>query len=107
MFFKTTSTYNCQTYVETVYYRLVESYRNALGQPRQRTIISLGSDIDNTLPFNEIAERLNSMVAGQQSLFPLEEKVEKFVHYVFDRLVKEKKIDLVKKIQAIDAIRDE
>ena len=100
MYFKTSSTYNCQTYEETVYYRLVESYRNAAGQPRQRTILSLGKDVDNNLPFDEIAHKLNGMLSGSRSLFPLEEHAEKFTHYVFNRLVKEKKIDLVKKIQS-------
>ncbi|GHT28679.1 transposase [Bacteroidia bacterium] len=100
MYFKTSSTYNCQTYEETVYYRLVESYRDAAGQPRQRTILSLGKDVDNNLPFNEIANKLNGMLSGSQSLFPLEENAEKFTHYVFNRLIKEKKIDLVKKIQS-------
>ena len=100
MYFKTGSTYNCQTYEETVYYRLVESYRDAAGQPRQRTILSLSKDVDNSLPFGEIANKLNGMLTGSRSLFPLEEKAEKFTHYIFDRLVKEKKIDLVRKIQS-------
>jgi transposase len=100
MYFKTNSTYNCQTYEETVYYRLVESYRDAAGQPRQRTILSLGKDVDNNLPFNEIANKLNGMLSGSCPLFPLEENAEKFTHYVFNRLVKEKKIDLVRKIQS-------
>ncbi|GHV66835.1 transposase [Bacteroidia bacterium] len=100
MYFKTSSTYNYHTYEETVYYRLVESYRDAVGQPRQRTLLSLGKDVDTNLPFNEIATKLNDMLAGSRPLFPLEEKAEKFAHYVYNRLVKEKKIDLVKKIQS-------
>jgi hypothetical protein len=100
MFFKTSATYNFTTCETTTYYRLVESYRNALGQPRQRTLLSLGKEVDENLPLEAIAAKLNGMLVGKQSLFPLEETAEKFAHHVFRRLVKEKKIDLVKKIQA-------
>ena len=99
MFFKTSSTFNFTTYETVTYYRLVESYRNALGQPCQRTILSLGKDIDGDLPFEAVAAKLNDMLAGKQALFPLEEKAEKFARYVFKRLVEEKKVDLVKKMQ--------
>lgn len=99
MFFKTSSAFNFTTFETVTYYRLVESYRNSLGQPRQRTILSLGKEVDEDLPLEEIAAKLNDMLAGKQSLFPLEEKAEKFAHYVFNRLVKEKKVDLLKKIQ--------
>ncbi|GHT70151.1 hypothetical protein AGMMS50239_38100 [Bacteroidia bacterium] len=60
----------------------------------------MGKDVDNNLPFNEIANKLNGMLASSHPLFALEEKAEKFTHYVFNRLVKEKKIDLVRKIQS-------
>ena len=42
MYFKATFRYNPKTEKSDWYYRLVESYRNALDEIRQRTILSVG-----------------------------------------------------------------
>ena len=99
MFFKTINRYNPKTDRRENYYSLVESYRNPLGEPSHRTVLSLGYEIDNSLPFREISDRLNHLIAGEQSLFPLEEKAEAFTRVLYARLVKENKIDALKQIQ--------
>jgi len=98
MFFKTINRYNPKTGNRENYYSLVESYRNALGVPSHRTILSLGYQIDGSLPFREISDKLNDLISVKQHLFPLEEKSEKFMWYLYHRLVKENKIDVLKKI---------
>ena len=104
MFFKTINRYNPKTDRRENYYSLVESYRNALGEPSHRTILSLGYEIDDTLPFREISNKLNDLVSGKQQLFPLEEKAEQFTWSLYRRLLRENKIDVLKKIQ--DASED-
>ena len=99
MFFKTINRYNPQTDKRENYYSLVESYRNVLGEPSHRTLLSLGYEIDNTLPFREISDKLNDLVMGRQSLFPLEEKAESFTRELYLRLIEENKIDVLKQIQ--------
>ena len=100
MFFKTTNRYNSKTGNRENYYSLVESYRNALGEPSHRTILSLGYGVDNTLPFKEISNKLNELVSGNRHLFPLEEKAEQFTWKLYRQMVEEHKIDVVKKIRA-------
>jgi len=78
MFFKTINRYNAKSGKRENYYSLVESYRNALGEPSHRTLLSLGYDIDNSLPFAAISAKINDLIAGRQQLFPLEEQAEKF-----------------------------
>jgi hypothetical protein len=97
MFFKTINRYNPKTDKRENYYSLVESYRNALGEPSHRTLLSLGYEIDPTLPFKEISDKLNDLVIGVQNMFPLEEKAEKFTKALYTRLVKENKIDVLKR----------
>ena len=99
MFFKRINRYNSKTDKREDYYSLVESYRNALGDPSHRTILSLGYEIDHTLPLREILDKLNALVAGKRSLFPLEEKAEKFTWQLYHQLVQEKKIDVVHRMQ--------
>jgi hypothetical protein len=99
MFFKTNNRYNVKTGKLENYYSLVESYRNKLGEPSHRTILSLGYDVDNTLPFREISDRLNELVTGQLNLFPLEEKAEKYTWQLYHQLIKDKKIDVLKQVR--------
>ena len=99
MFFKIINRYNSKTGNRENYYSLVESYRNVLGEPSHRTILSLGYEVDNTLPFKEISNKLNTLVVGNQHLFPLEEKAEQFTWTVYRKLVKENKIDVLNNIR--------
>jgi len=99
MFFKTTNRYNSKTGNRENYYSLVESYRNALGEPSHRTILSIGYNVDNSLPFKEISNKLNDLVLGNRYLFPLEEKAEQFTWKLYRQIVKEKKIDVLEQIR--------
>jgi hypothetical protein len=99
MFFKSINRYNSKTGNRENYYSLVESYRNSLGEPSHRTILSLGYDIDNSLPFREISDKLNDLISGNQSLFPLEKRAEKFTKELYTRLINEQKIDILDKIR--------
>jgi hypothetical protein len=99
MFFKKVNRYNSKTDKRENYYSLVESYRNRLGEPSHRTLLSLGYEIDNSLPFREISDKLNDLVAGHQRLFSLEEKAEAFAQELYLRLIKENKIDVLKQIK--------
>ena len=99
MFFKIINRYNSKSGNRENYYSLVESYRNALGEPSHRTILSLGYNIDNSLPFKEISNKLNDLVAGHRNLFPLEEKAEKFTWKLYHQLVKGNKIDVLNHIR--------
>ena len=98
MFFKKVNRYNPKTDKRENYYSLVESYRNALGEPSHRTLLSLGYEIDPALPFREISDKLNDLVAGKQNLFPLEEKAEQFTSRLYRQLQKENKIDILHQI---------
>jgi len=99
MFFKTINRYNAKTGNRENYYSLVESYRNKLGEPSHRTILSLGYQVDNTLPFKEISDKLNDLIAGNQGLFPLEEKAEKYTWNLYHQLVRENRIDVLEKLR--------
>ena len=99
MFFKRINRYNPQSGKRENYYSLVESYRDRLCESRQRTVLSLGYDVDDTLPLNEISNKLNDLISGKQALFPLEEKAEKFTWKLYHRLIKEDKIDVLHQIQ--------
>ena len=100
MFFKRVNRYNPKTGNREDYYSLVESYRNSLGEPSYRTILSLGYNIDNELPFREISDRLNDLISKHQNpiLFPLSKTAEEFAQSLYTRLCKEQKIDVIEKI---------
>jgi len=99
MFFKTINRYNSKSGKYENYYSLVESYRNALGLPSHRTLLSLGYDVDNSLPFAAISNKLNDLVAGRQWLLPLEERAEKFTRKVYRQLLEGGKIDVLRQIR--------
>ena len=71
MFFKTDSKIDSQTGVMSIYYRLVESYRDVLGNTRHRTVLSVGR-MDGITPEQlwAIADGINARYRGEQLLFP-------------------------------------
>ena len=94
MFFKTSSRINPQTGQMSIYYRLVETSRNILGDVYQRTIISVGfMDDVSTAELHRIADGLNERIDGQLPLLEDSEKVRGYINRLYDRLVKEKRID--------------
>jgi hypothetical protein len=96
MYFRSSGRYNPATGRHDWYYRLVESYRNALGEVRQRTVLSVGFvDYLKADQLNDIAAGLNARLRGQLSLFE-DPEVSAQINRLYDRLVKEKKVDFSK-----------
>jgi hypothetical protein len=99
MYFRSSGRYNPATGRHDWYYRLVESYRNALGEVRQRTVLSVGFvDYLKAEQLNDIAAGLNARLGGEIPLFEDPETAE-YVNRLYDRLVKEKKVDRHKEKQ--------
>lgn len=93
MYFKATFRHNPATGKSDWYFRLVESHRNVLGDVRQRTILSVG--FMNEFSGDQIdliQDGINNRILGQQSLFE-DEQVSKYVEQLYQRLLKEKRID--------------
>ncbi len=91
------------------YYRLCESYR--LGDKvRHRNILSLGTLIELTdnKDFKLLADRIEQLLGGKQSLFPSSEVVEKLAHKFYAQIIEDKLVDRVvvspveKNIQSVD-----
>jgi len=96
MFFKTASRINPQTGNLSIYYRLVENSRNALGGIFQRNIMTVGyMDDVSTEELHRIADVLNDRISGQGTLIEESQKVKGYVDHLYTRLVKEKRIDRV------------
>ena len=96
MFFKTASRINPQTGKLSIYYRLVENSRNALGGFTQRSLMSVGfMDDVSTEELHRIADGLNDRISGQGTLIEDSEKVRDYIEHFYTRLVKEKRIDRV------------
>lgn len=94
MFFKATYRHNPKTDKSDWYYRLVESYRNVLDEVRQRTVLSVGFLSEFTGDQIDLIEKgICDRLTGQQSLFE-DVVVNAFVESLYQRMIKEKKIDL-------------
>lgn len=107
MFFKTQTRVNPQTGELSTYYRLVESYRNVLGEVRQRSILPAGF-MDDITPEElwAVADGLNARYSGDQNLFAHTEKVQRYIDLYWDRLVSEKKLDIVREVRGKEAKKD-
>ena len=69
-------------------YKLVESVRTERG-PRQRTLLNIGADF--SLPheqWKELANRIEAIVYGQISLFPVPEEIERFAHIYARKIIR-------------------
>ena len=96
MFFKTHSRINPQTGRLSIYCRLVENSRNAVGGINQRSIMAAGfMDDVSTGELHLIADCLNDRISGQVRLIEDSPKVKDYVDRLYTRLVKEKRIDRV------------
>jgi len=96
MFFKTHSRINPQTGRLSIYYRLVENNRNALGGISQRSIMGVGfMDDVSTEELHLIADGLNARLSGQFRLIEDSEKVRCYVDHLYKRLINEKRIDRI------------
>ncbi len=66
MYFKSSGRHNPATGQSDWYYRLVESYRNSLGEVRQRTLLSVGFiDYLSADQLKQIVSGLNSHLRGE------------------------------------------
>ncbi|MDR1897976.1 MAG: IS1634 family transposase, partial [Prevotellaceae bacterium] len=100
MFFKTTFRVNPSTNQTGIYYRLVENYRNVLGDTRQRNILTVGFMEDITpSELHRIADGLNDKINGQSVLYNPNEKVSGYIERLYSRLVSEKRIDVLLDVQ--------
>lgn len=71
-------------------YRLVESYRNQDNKVRQRTLLNLGCHFAIEKPhWKLLADRIEEICRGQQSLFPLEPLLEKEAHRIAKRVIQQ------------------
>jgi transposase len=96
MFFRTQTRTNPHTGQLSIYYRLVENNRNALGGVSQRNIMTVGfMDDVSTEDLHRIADRLDDRIAGQTALFEENDTVRRYVDNLYTRLVEEKRIDRV------------
>ena len=96
MFFKTASRINPQTGKLSIYYRLVENSRNALGGISQRNIMTVGyMDDVSTEELHSISDGLNDRISGQGSLLTYSSRVHSYIEHLYTRLVKENRIDRV------------
>lgn len=69
-------------------YKLVESVRTQRG-PRQRTLLNIGKTLD--LPqerWKDLADRIESIVAGQLSLFPVSGEIEKLARRYAEKIIR-------------------
>ena len=111
MYFKTASRINPETGKFDIYYRLVESYRNADNRICNRTLVSVGflPDISDD-QLVKIQTCLNDLYKKRRNLFSDEdERVKEMVAHLWHRLIKEKRIDLMmeeeEKMVKVDSLR--
>ena len=95
MYFKASGRRNPDTNKSDWYYRLVESYRNQLGEVRQRNILSVGfmSEFSDE-QIDQIQQGLNDRLNGQTTLFE-DSIVQSQIEQLYCRMVREKKIDIL------------
>ncbi|MDO9154018.1 MAG: IS1634 family transposase [Paludibacter sp.] len=94
MYFKATYRHNPKTDKSDWYFRLVESYRNVLDEVRQRTVLSVGFLSDFSGDQIDLIEKgICNRITGQQSLFE-DAAVTTFVEALYQRMIREKKVDL-------------
>ena len=88
-------------------YRLVESYRDIVGDTRHRTILTVGR-MEGITPQQlwSIADGLNARYAGEQFLFLESPIVDKYIEFIWGRLVSEKKLDIVRDIHRKESAKD-
>jgi hypothetical protein len=108
MFFRTQSKIDPDTKEMYIYYRLVESYRDIVGDTRSRTLLTVGR-MEGIKPQQlwAIADGLNARYRGELFLFPEESPiVEQYVNQFWERLVLEKKLDIVRDIERKEAEKE-
>ena len=97
MFFKSNDKYNHEAKAYQTHWRLVESYRDFDGNVRNRTIVNAGFiDHLSAEKLNAIQKILSNKVLGKETIdYQHDEKVNFYVDELFQKMIKEKKIDIV------------
>jgi hypothetical protein len=89
MYIRKVSQKNKETGKEYSTHRLVESYRNADGKARQQVLLNLGANFE--IPpeqWKQLADRIEEIISGQQSLLLPEEKIESLAQSISKRVVR-------------------
>jgi len=89
MYIRRMSQKNKETGKEYFTHRLVESYRNADGKARQQVLLNLGTNF--ALPieqWKQLADRIEEITSGQQSLLLPEKTVEELAQSIAKRVVR-------------------
>jgi transposase len=97
MYFKFGLRYNREKQQSDAYYRLVESYRNVEGRVCHRTLLNIGFIEDEYTPeqLNLTARLLTARYEQKLALFNVaEEAVNKLAGHLWERIVREKRLDL-------------
>lgn len=97
MYFKFSLRYNKDKQQSDAYYRLVESYRNADGRVCHRTILNIGfiDDDYSADQLNQTARILTARYEQKQPLFePTDTAVIELVETLWQRIIKDKRLDL-------------
>ncbi|MDR1864387.1 MAG: hypothetical protein LBR08_02330 [Bacteroidales bacterium] len=101
MFFKTATRINPVTGNMSICYRLVENCRNVPGEVRQRSIMAVGyMEGISAGELWAVADGLNDRISGKERLFSDNPRVEGYISSLYERLVKEKRIDRLLEIRA-------
>jgi transposase len=109
MYFKSVFRENPATKKWNSYYRIVESYRNAVGRVCHRTILNIGFIDESITPeqLNLVARRLTDMYQQKASIFPeTDPVVSRLVAEYWAKIKTEKRLDITlydKESRMIDA----
>ncbi|MDP3682479.1 MAG: IS1634 family transposase [Ignavibacteria bacterium] len=88
MFIRKTTHTNNKNGQEYFTYKLVESVRTQRG-PRQHTVLNIGRNFN--LPkdqWKELADRIESIISGQKSLFPSSDEIERLAKRFANKIVR-------------------
>jgi transposase len=89
MYIRKVSQKNKQTGKEYSTHRLVESYRNADGKVRQQVLLNLGANFEiPSEQWKQLADRIEEITSGQQSLLLPEETIELLAQSISKRVVR-------------------
>ncbi len=94
MYIRRVSQINKETGKGYYTHRLVESYRNSNGKVRQQVLLNLGTHF--TIPteqWKQLADRIEEIISGQQSLLPPEEAIEELAQSIAKRVVRRASIE--------------
>jgi transposase len=89
MYIRKVSQKNKETGKKYSTHRLVEAYRNADGKVRQQVLLNLGANFE--MPpeqWKQLADRIEEIISGQQSLLLPEEAVESLAQSISKRVVR-------------------